>query len=177
MTDSIRPITAPIRPVTHFIRPVSIPCPETVLTECISCGVAVYWAVLLFLPVHLFRTNPAFRDLHKVGPEWQWGCFAALVAAAHLAGFALRRPIFRWLGLCFGFGFLCGLVVYFLEACPYYHGIPINTGVGAYSVMAITDFLAMVWLSANVLIDHATAHQRRELLRQKKQIKIAHKGN
>ena len=141
------------------------PCPETRLVELGSAAVALWWALLLLLPVHLFRTNAAFEMLPRLGPEWAWGAFS--LAVGLLQGIALlrRRPLLRWLGL-----FLCamlwgGVCACLAMGCRHAFGLPINTGCGCYGALVVLANVGAILLTPYVLADVLVwIHRRRSAL-------------
>ena len=129
------------------------PCPETRLVEGGSAAVALWWALLLLLPVHLFRSNASFEILPRLGPEWAWGV-ASLAAGLLQAGAVLRRrPLLRWLGTFLSamlWGGVCGCL---LGGCRHFFGLPVNTGCGCYAVWVILANVSAVRLTPYVVAD------------------------
>ena len=47
-------------------------CPQTRITEIASAGFALWWTILLLLPVHLFASNLVFLGLQRMSSEHGW---------------------------------------------------------------------------------------------------------
>ena len=115
-------------------------CPQTRMTEIASAGIALWWTVLLLLPVHLFTSNLVFLGLQRMSSEHGWVLGTAAVFATQIIGWKSGSPVIRWCG-CMAAGMLWTFV--FTGICigsiKWHVVIPINTGVGAYGITAIKN--------------------------------------
>ena len=115
-------------------------CPQTRMAEITSAGFALWWTILLLLPVHLFASNLVFLGLQRMGSEHGWVLWTAATFAVQIYGWRNGDPVVRWAGCM-----LSGLLWMFVATgiCIGSHKwhvvIPVNTGVAAYGITSIKN--------------------------------------
>ena len=115
-------------------------CPQTRMAEITSAGFALWWTILLLLPVHLFASNLVFLGLRRMGSEHGWVLWTAATFAVQVYGWRDGSPVVRWAGCM-----LSGLLWMFVAtgicigATKWHLIIPINTGVAAYGITSIKN--------------------------------------
>ena len=128
------PVHKPIRNTQLYI------CPQTRMTEIASAAFALWWTVLLLLPVHLFASNLIFLGLQRMSSEHGWVLGTALTFAVQIIGWKSGSPAVRWAGCM-----IAGLLWLFVTtgicigAVKWHFVIPINTGVMAYGATGIIN--------------------------------------
>ena len=115
-------------------------CPQTRMTEITSAGLALWWTILLLLPVHLFASNLIFLGLQRMSSEHGWVLGTALTFAVQIIGWKSGSAVVRWAG-CMIAGLLWMFVAtgICIGATKWHVIVPINTGVAAYGVTAIVN--------------------------------------
>lgn len=112
-------------------------CPQTRMAEITSAGFALWWTILLLLPVHLFASNLVFLGLQRMSSEHGWVMGTALTFAIQIIGWKSGSPIVRWTG-CMMSGLLWVFVAtgICIGSVKWHLLVPINTGVAAYGITA-----------------------------------------
>lgn len=122
-------------------------CPQTRLTEIASAGFALWWTILLLLPVHLFQSNLVFLGLQQMSSEHGWVLGTAATFAVQLIGWKSGSPPLRWAGCM-----MAGLLWIFVAtgtcigAQKWHVVIPVNTGVAAYGVTGLTNLYCAAFI-------------------------------
>jgi len=122
-------------------------CPQTRMAEITSAGFALWWTILLLLPVHLFTTNLVFLGLQRMSSEHGWVLGTAATFAIQIIGWKSGSPTIRWAG-----GMTAGLLWIFVAAgvCIGSHKwhviIPINTGAAAYGVTGAVNLYCAAFI-------------------------------
>ena len=138
--------------------------PETRLVKCGSAAVAVWWAILLLLPVNLFSTNLAFLGLQHMGHSLYWAAGAASVAFLQLYGLYSQSLIFRWVGHITAAMFYAFITAGVYLGSRFWFHLPINTGFGAYGVWTVLNaYCAVFVLPTYVIADIARRRQAKLL--------------
>jgi len=147
-TPTPTPISSPVpapNPVpkhrTTFIRNTQLYlCPQTRMAEITSAGFALWWTILLLLPVHLFASNLVFLGLQRMGSEHGWVLWTAATFAVQIYGWRNGDPVVRWAG-CMLSGLLWMFVATGISigSHKWHVVIPVNTGVAAYGITSIKN--------------------------------------
>ena len=115
-------------------------CPQTRMAEITSAGFALWWTILLLLPVHLFATNLVFLGLQRMSNEHGWVMGTAATFAIQIIGWKSGSPVVRWTGCM-----LSGLLWMFVAtgicigAIKWHLFLPVNTGMAAYGITALKN--------------------------------------
>ena len=125
--------TPPLPPMVYV-------CPQTRMTELASAGFALWWTILLLLPVHLFASNLVFLGLQRMSGEHGWVLGTAVTFAVQIIGWKWGSPTIRWAG-CMAAGLLWVFVAagVCIGSNKWHIIIPINTGAGAYGITAVAN--------------------------------------
>lgn len=126
-------------------------CPETRFTELLLGLSALWWVLLLSVPVNLFASNAAFLGLAQRAEEHIWAVLMGGNALLYLAGLVTRNPLIRFCGMGVGVVAWLFIATGIVSTSPQWHGLPINTGFGVYSLYAVVSFLCLVRLAVPVL--------------------------
>ena len=135
-------------------------------THIASARAAAWWAFLLLMPYHLFRTNEAFRGLAHVAPEWVWGVILLPLAGLHTLCLVCERPALHVLTLSFGvfvWGFVAAFLAQVSTHMPFF-GLPwiaVNTGVAVYGGKAADCGRGMLRAGTYLVADLSTWWGRR----------------
>ena len=112
-------------------------CPQTRMAEITSAGFALWWTILLLLPVHLFPTNLVFLGLQRMSSEHGWVMGTALTFAVQIIGWKSGSPVVRWTG-CMMSGLLWVFVAtgICIGSHKWHMVLPVNTGFVVYGLTA-----------------------------------------
>ena len=131
-----------------------------------SSRAAFWWAFLLLMPYHLFGSNPAFRGLAHVCPEWVWGLILLPLALLHQLCLFSEKSWLQVLTLCFAL-FVWGFVTAFLAQVSQHmpvFGLPwiaLNTGVAVYAGKAMDCGRGLLRAGTYLVADVSTWWGRR----------------
>jgi len=135
-------------------------CPQTRMTEFASSVFALWWTVLLLLPVELFHSNSVFVGLQRISSQHGWVLGTATTFIVQALGWRSGSPVLRWCGCM-----LAGLLWIFVTAGIYLGSIkwhivvPVSTGIAAYGATgAVNLYCAAFVLSKYVLPEIYAAH-------------------
>lgn len=115
-------------------------CPQTRMTEIASAGVALWWTILLSLPVHLFTSNLVFLGLQRMAGEHRWVLAAMFTFSVQLIGWKSGSPVLRWLGCVTASLFWAFVSAGICIGSPHWQiYVPVNTGAGVYITAAVSN--------------------------------------
>ena len=144
------------KPKTHRV-------PETRLVKCGSAAVAIWWTILLLLPVHLFSTNLSFLGLQHMGNSLYWAAGAALVAFLQLYGLYSQSLIFRWAGHITAAMFYAFITAGVYLGSHFWFHLPINTGFGVYGVCTVLNAYCAVFVLPTYVVAELAARREAKL--------------
>ena len=144
-------------------KPKVLRVPETKLVKCGSAAVAIWWAVLLLLPVHLFSTNLSFLGLSHMGNSSLWATGAASVACLQLYGLYSQSLFFRWAGHVAAAMFYAFITAGVYLGAHFWFHLPVNTGFGVYAIWAALNAYCAVFILPNYVIADLMARRQAKL--------------
>lgn len=108
--------------------------------EAFSATLAIYWGILLLLPVHTFSASPSYRVMAALASESAWGAYFLAAGLTQWVSVYSRnvgwlRPLGFHLAIL-GWGFAS---LMFFTANPYTHAP------GIYGILAISQIIGAVW--------------------------------
>ena len=133
-------------------KPKVLRVPETRLVKYGSAGVAIWWTILLLLPVHLFSSNLLFLGLSHMGNSYCWAAGSATVAILQLYGLYSQSLFIRWVGHVTATMFYAFITAGVYLGSPFWFRLPVNTGFGVYAIWAALNAYCAVFVLPNYVI-------------------------
>jgi len=144
-------------------KPKVLRVPETKLVKCGSAAVAIWWAILLLLPVHLFSSNLLFLGLSHMGNSYLWAAGASSVAFLQLYGLYSQSLFFRWAGHVAAAMFYTFITAGVYLGAHFWFHLPVNTGFGVYAIWAALNAYCAVFILPNYVIADLMARRQARL--------------
>lgn len=144
-------------------------CPDARGVEILSTLTALWWTLLLLGTPRMFQTNPSFNGLAEHGQEREWGVITWVLSLLGLRVLLGASATVRFCAMAANFMLWMLVALNLAHAAPWFRSrflwfaLPVNTGVGVYTALALLSLWAMKNIAPLVMGDlHNTLEKRKQ---------------